>query len=97
MWAKGHIFNNYFGHHVAGKESFYDFIGELGQVHKLSAKEFDLISKIEYKPATLKRRGGLGGAKKSFKKLKRYLIKRNNCSSCLGLIERSFQGKIKCN
>lgn len=40
------------------------FIGELDQAHRLSAKEFDLISKIEYKPATVKRRGGLGVQKR---------------------------------
>jgi hypothetical protein len=75
VWAKGHIFNIYFGHHVAGKESFYDFISEMGQAHKLSAKEFDLISKIEYKPAGshTKKERGAGGCKKEFQEAKKIL------------------------
>jgi hypothetical protein len=64
MLDKGHSFNNYFGHHVAVKESF---IGALGQAHRLSAKEFNLIFKVEYKSATMKRSGGTGVQK-------RYLI-----------------------
>jgi len=45
----------------------------MGQAHKLSAKEFDLISKIEYKPAGshTKKERGAGGCKKEFQEAKK--------------------------